>query len=509
MSIIIQAGHKTSKSKQLMEKIYERGLSRPFDSYTYKMSSQQVSEKLYNVLSKKDTSSASNKMADNIMIDLLLANLDSENWGWESDKNLASLNHWERIESDVKFILVFDHPNNILRELVNVTLTSDMIEQVMIEWVDYHQKLLSFIKSNDKKAILVEGIGAINNTNDLSQQVKSLTNSLQFKSSWQVLSNNNQKSHVKSSLNGQSDVVIDVLAIEILRKYPEVIKTFNLMLDKASIKYSEAIYKTKTLELDKLVQAINYTKNFVIGERSVVKEPSLEENNFLNIKISEEYKMKEYFEDEKVKLEQQLSSSLKEARQEMEIETLKNRQIVEQYKNELDDLKRKYSDKSDASILKLEDENKLLIKQLHRTQEELENIYNKSKKPKYSIENNVNSASEKINGLNIKNISAADRVKKDLPYRLGSQIVSTKKPRDLAVLPLALANEYRKFRKDGGNNIVDLSVIEDSRDFEEIEKVKKHLSYQIGVILVEGFKSPKKIINIPIRMSKEIISFKR
>ena len=510
MSIIIQTGHETSKSKQLMEKLYERGLSRPNDSYTHKMTPDQVSENLYKVLVRESMSSANERMTDNIMIDLLLANLDFENWGWESNKNLTSLEYWGQIEPDVRFILVFDHPHNILKELSDMDLTSDMIDHSMKEWVNYHQKVLNFLKNNDKKAILVEGEGAISNTNDLSKQVKNLATNLHFKSSWQLLNTNNQKPLVSCKSNSESNVLAEVLAIEILRKYPEVIKTFNLMLEKACIKYSDSIYKTKSLDLDKLLQAINYTKNFKLDKSTVIEKEKyyLKEKHFLESEVSNKEKLKEFFENENAKLKK-INNTLKEGKQELETEILKSRHIADQYKSELYHLKEKYSNKANASILKLEEENKLVVKQLHRTQEELENIYNKFEEPKYSIEDNVNTPPEKINIFNIKNISAADKIKKDLPYRLGSKIVSTKKPRDLAVLPLALANEYRKFKKDGSNNIVNLSIIEDSRDFEEVEKVKKHLSYQIGVILVEGFKSPKKIINIPIKISKEIIRFKR
>ena len=42
---------------------------------------------------------------------------------------------------------------------------------------------------------------------------------------------------------------------------------------------------------------------------------------------------------------------------------------------------------------------------------------------------------------------AVDRVKQDLPYRLGAQMIKAKTVKDLAGLPLALAREYQTFQK--------------------------------------------------------------
>lgn len=171
MSIIVQAGHKTSKSKQLMEKLYERGLSRPNDSYTHKMTPEQVSENLYKVLVREGMSSANEKMADNVMVDFLLANLDSENWGWESSKNIYALDHWLKLEESVGFILVFDHPKAIFESSSINTLTVESLNQRIEDWVEYNQSLLDFYDKNQDKCILIEGYSALKNVAALKEQV--------------------------------------------------------------------------------------------------------------------------------------------------------------------------------------------------------------------------------------------------------------------------------------------------------------------------------------------------
>ena len=442
MSIIIQAGHKSSKSRQLMEKLYERGLSRPADSYTYKMTSEQVSETLCKVLSLEDMSSANDKMADNIMIDLLLANLDSENWGWESDRNLASLEYWGQIEPNVKFILVFDHPKNVLRSLENKKITIDLIDQEICEWVNYHQNILEFFEKNKNTAILIEGVSALNDINGLAVQVKNIAQTLQFKSGWQVISE--PSIFTEDSKNRlQSNVVKDNLFIEVINKYPEAIKIFNSLIDKASIKNSSLIYKTKRMSLDSLVESLNYLE----------------------------------LEKEKIHLESDRDKNYSLA-------------IIKNKKQEVQKL--------DRELQELKSKNKYLENSIKKNQELDKDLEKKAPNVKDRLD--VNKLKEPVH------YGAEDRIKNDLPYRLGSTIVKSGiNPQKLIKLPLNLVKEYQEFQKT--NKIYDnLPPIEKYQDFYKVEKVKSHLSYRLGKIVVDNTKSPKNALKMPIKIGTETIS---
>lgn len=80
----------------------------------------------------------------------------------------------------------------------------------------------------------------------------------------------------------------------------------------------------------------------------------------------------------------------------------------------------------------------------------------------------------------------------------------SKSAKDLAVLPLALAKEYREFNKNKPSD--ELPTIEEYQDAYEAEKVKKHLSYRLGKTLVDGVKS-KKVLDLPVKMGREIVGF--
>lgn len=476
MSIIVQAGHDSSTSNVLMQKLYERGLSKPLNSYTYKMTPQQVTETLYKVLPREDISIVNNKLADNVIVDLLLSNLDSENWGWESEKNLATLEYWQQTEPDVRVILVFDHPKNVLSDLKNKKITTELLDQVMSDWVSYHQTMLGFFEKNQDTAILVEGAFALENINSLGVQVKHVAKTLQLKSSWQVISGTTI-SIENSSSQLQLNVVKDNIFAEIINKYPEAIKVFNTLLDKSSIKNSDLIYKTKRTSLDSLVKSLNYLQ--------------LEEEKKSSLAHIEENLAQKDHENRRLNRELQESNS--------------KRQVLENELKKLDNRVEKQTQLNQPVNSDIEKENDLLIVQIHQLQEELERYYIENKKLKI---NEVDKSERIVRDLEQQptHYGAAERIKQDLPYRLGEKIVKAKQPKHIVRLPFVLAREYSDFQKNEVN-VKKLPPIELYKDAYEADKVKEHLSYKVGKVLVDSTKSPKKMVTMPKNLRKEVVGF--
>lgn len=157
---------------------------------------------------------------------------------------------------------------------------------------------------------------------------------------------------------------------------------------------------------------------------------------------------------------------------------------------------------SQDTFLALKLENAQLIKELHKLQAQMEVLYNTKVdiKPE-SLNSNLVTEPQVYYG-------AVDKIKSDLPYKLGSKIINTPlKPTAIIKLPKDLLSTYKKFNKDNHAkaNDIDLSQYKDGH---EAVKVKNHLSYKVGNTLLEGFSSPKKFIMMPFKLSKEVIDFK-
>ena len=103
---------------------------------------------------------------------------------------------------------------------------------------------------------------------------------------------------------------------------------------------------------------------------------------------------------------------------------------------------------------------------------------------------------------------ARNRVEQDLPYRLGKLTLQyLNAPKDLFKLPNILYKEYKSFLNER-NNQGDLPPLEHYKDIEEAKKVKKHLSYRIGVPLASAITSPKSAVKLPYEISKQVYMFK-
>ena len=549
MSIIVQAGHHSSNSSQLMQMLYERGLSEPHNSYTHKLNYRQVTDTIDKILSRGINSTANSKLADNIMVDFLLANIDSENWGWESEKNLSTLQYWQQLEPDVRFILVFDHPNNILNNIQATQISVELVDELMIEWIDYHQKMLDMVDNYNEKSILVEGISTLENIVNLNQQVSNLAQTLKLKSGWQVKSSSSLK--IRKPLSEYNEVE-ELIVQEILYKYPEAIRIFNELLNKASMKTSSPIYKNKDNKLEKLINSFNLIKSaedlrkYQLENEHLTSEFSKLQKNqeelistldYQKLKAESEKKMltRELYEAQNTLEEYTLEADqnkkqLQRVEEKLAEERHKNNEVqklLNEKKKEIEGLnlnndkeKNKISNNIESSNLdnqinsitkksELQNrhhdytyENELLHSHLHKVQEELE---------KYYLENQeLKKFKDKLQTEPPKEIyyGAIDRVKQDLPYRLGSTMVKrSKNPKDFATMPLALVKEYRDFKSNLKNQ--QLPDLELYRDKHEAEKVKKHLSYRLGSLITEKTSSPKTAVTLPFLLMKEVRKFKK
>lgn len=501
MSIIVQAGHKTSKSKQLMEKLYERGLSKPADSYTHKMTPEQVSENLYKVLVREDMSSANEKMADNVMIDFLLANLDSENWGWESDKNLASLKYWGEVEPDVRFILVFDHPKKLFDNIETEKLTTESINKIVDEWVSYHQDVLEILEADNSRSILVEGQSALQGIPNVNTQLVRIGSNIKLKSGWQTV--NTQPIDLDIKKAQDSNFVSELIIDEILKNYPEAINIFNNLLSKADLKSSSPIYKTQRPKLVDLVESLGCLQSDTqsILDQYELKLNVLEQEKSDLVLLSDNLKV---VSDEKIKDLKMKVASAEDSLKESQDKVVSIESRLQTAKNNIQSLEAELKKKtsinsqvnSSVNIADIQKENALLIVQVHHLQEELD---------KSHLNN------EKLKGHQIiakpLYFGAADRVKKELPYRLGSTMVeNSKSVSGVVKLPNKLLRDYLEFKKNDVS--LELPDIEEYQDAAKAETVKKHLSYRLGKILYDAMKSPKAMIVLPMKLGREVYEFK-
>lgn len=226
MSIIIQTGHSSSYSGRLMQMLYECGLNAPIASLMHELSASDISVKLATALSKSN-SVINAKLIDNLIVDLLLANLDWDDWGWESEYNLDALSYWQQSDDNIRFILVFDSPKLLLKQLLGQNITPESVEEAIRTWIAYHQKLLKFFRENTNRCLLIEGNIAIHNLSDFKECIQTIAPNLKLKKEWQVRKFDCQEMN--------NDPLFGLVVGEICKQYPECLSLYNSLVKESAI----------------------------------------------------------------------------------------------------------------------------------------------------------------------------------------------------------------------------------------------------------------------------------
>jgi hypothetical protein len=152
----------------------------------------------------------------------------------------------------------------------------------------------------------------------------------------------------------------------------------------------------------------------------------------------------------------------------------------------------------------LQQENDLLLQQIHQVQDELERYYLENQELKQRPAAPAPLAETFAYG-------AAERVKRQLSYRLG--LIMIQRSRTLSGMlgmPWALMKEAREFRKsnpqaeDGKR-----PPLNQYRDADEGKKAQQHLSYRLGTTLITHSKTPVAWIKMPFALRREVKAFRQ
>ena len=490
------------------------------------------------------------KVWDNLSFDLILANAEQPLWGWSDTQAVSLLEYWAQFDEDFVFVLTYDKPSDVLVRLLDGAEQDDLsegaIEQALNDWSSYNQALLEFQQKYPNHCLLVNGEQVIHSAknyvsavsdkitwqmdssvaDDQLLAVSDLQDKFQLSEmsqffAEQLLLEHDKVNQLFMQLQAQADLPLALQkrtfnTLNLLKK--TIAQQKRLESTQEQLLATEKEFQSQTENLKQVISSAkaDHDKDLQSLKAAQGQLADQQKENELLIRqlhqVQEEFE-KYYLETKKstdlLNEEKKKSSELEKRAAELNKKSDELNKSVAQLTKEkqaISDQNKKLiqenSVKANENNSLMQQENELLIRQLHQVQEELE---------KYYLENQrLKSAQPQPAAANLPSTAvyygAAERVKQDLPYRLGATMVShSKSTKDLAKLPLALMKEYRQFQKEDHK---ELPPVEAYQDAHEAEKVKKHLSYRLGKTLVNGVKSPKSILDLPVKMGKEIVGFK-
>lgn len=308
------------------------------------------------------------KLWENLASDLLLANLNSDLWGWYEEQSVQALNFWADLEPNIHFLLVCTRPEDELCQKLSQASGADAIdaEALVKDWYQRHQSLLQFYLQHPQRCLLIDAQDALQHLN------KQL---LLAHDHWQLpLDHENaQAQPTEQDLQTQQEQPATLVAL-IAR---EALKNTQLDIESLYREVRAAQYPLTGLEeseattrklFDWLKQGIDFTTlNQLLQEHQSLQQ---------QVVLAKQLPL---LQDQSQNHQQQLD----DLKQENEILLLQLHQVQEELestflsKQQLEkvQLEQKADPKLQEQLKEQQQENELLLLQLHQVQEELERYF--------------------------------------------------------------------------------------------------------------------------------------
>lgn len=97
-------------------------------------------------------------MWDALPMDLMLANLDQDFWGWADPQAIELLDYWANIDPSIHFVFIYDKPQNIFQHSSleeALALDADKVQSKLESWQEYNQKVLEYFNKYQARSVLI------------------------------------------------------------------------------------------------------------------------------------------------------------------------------------------------------------------------------------------------------------------------------------------------------------------------------------------------------------------
>lgn len=509
MKKIIITGHPQSGLEQIESLLLSAGMAAALPSQDKQLTAQEITAilcKAHGVAPlaqiQGDQTLAQIEVApvwQGMVLDLMLANLQHPLWGWTDPHSIQLLEYWKAQDPQVVFVLVYDAPHTALTRLSleDAAAPAEVLQQRLQTWVAYNSALLQFYLRNPQRCVLVHASEVEPSAQRYVQLINSRIDApLQLSTPVQE----SQLLHpTDSAANEESAVTAAPAAPEHSIVLTQPVQNFtnsqqaHMLLAQLLETYPQAQTLYEELQAAATLprnsqQALGW--NGDAQSRFAAWQEFVQLHQRSRASHAELLKKQEQF----TQAQQALEADFSKTTEQLSIELKKTQEALQTAQ----------AKKTVASSQELEEENELLLAQLHMVQEELERYYLENQKLKAG-----GTYQRKMDAHSY--YGAADRIKRQLSYRLGAVMIE--KSRSLGgmvAMPFALRAEAKRFRQEQATRKGEkLPAIAHYRDAHEAERVKQHLSYRLGSTLVQHSNSLGGWLSMPWALRAQIKEFQK
>jgi hypothetical protein len=418
-----------------------------------------------------------------LALDLMLGNLQQPLWGWADARNIYWLDYWAELDPHATFVMVYDHPYKALQAMSAKLLDKPLemeIARLLENWQAYNGAMLSFYSRHASRCLLV-------NAGCAREQLQSYLAQLgtQLHGKVPKLGGDAVAAH---ETNGKAPLPLQTNLALAITEAPEISVTsitawFGGVTDLdqhllQQLLQDHPVALQVFAELEAASTVPNPHVDFADVHPGTAWLQLIQQRQATANLVIALYEKLQSQQSQLTKLANELDQSKKlAANPQAQVQALPAPKLKE-----------------------LEEENDLLLMQLHQVQEELERYYLENQ----SLKKNQIKPKQRFYG-------AAERIQQQLTYRLGATLIANSRSfSGWLQMPFALRREVRAYRVDmskrGHQN---LPPIHSYADAYEAERYKEHLSYKLGQAFLKYNKTPWGWFVLPFALLSTVNNFKK
>lgn len=305
------------------------------------------------------------KVWQELATDLFVGNMDSPQWGWADPRSAWLLDFWKDMDKQVRFVLVYSSPEYALAQMIHSgKYTAQEALQRLQGYHAYNAYLLHFYTRHPDRCILLE-------QQALQQQSAALFQHLQTQ--WGVVLHPPTPGNAPQNAPLAHNLVVQFVAQQLLQHTPQLHAIYAELQSVATFPAHTAAQNPKVQDSTALLSDYMalYSECAQAQQLGALQNAWAQEQAQLNQTC--------------IQLQQDVATAqaqAKEAAIQLAQEKEKNKALAAQAKEVAN---KSTQAAADSQHTELEQENELLLSQLHQVQEELENYFLKHQKISHEL----------------------------------------------------------------------------------------------------------------------------
>ena len=171
MKIVLTCGHPYSGFELAHAALVAAGLEQARPSRRELLAATELQSKILaacevgSILSESVTQLSPGKMWQALALDLMMANLEADCWGWGDASTARLLDFWADIDGQVRYVLVYSSPEFALGQMLrNRVVCPESVGKALAEWSAFNTELLRFYNRQRERCFLVNSKALLHET---------------------------------------------------------------------------------------------------------------------------------------------------------------------------------------------------------------------------------------------------------------------------------------------------------------------------------------------------------